>query len=68
MAPGVHALSILAGNGAGTFQPRLDYLTRAMPSSLATADFNRDGLLDFALTNLGFGAGNAGVLLARCIR
>lgn len=62
------ALSLLAGNGDGTFQRPVDYLVRGMPSSLATADFNRDGLPDFALTNSASSLNKVGVVLARCIR
>ena len=61
-------VSILAGDGDATFQPRLDYQTRAAPSSLTADEFNRDGRLDFAMTLSGSRAGWVGVLLARCIR
>src|SRR5262249_8924038 len=39
-------VSVLWGNGDGTFQPRADYAGGGF--SLALADFNRDGALDIA--------------------
>jgi len=44
-------ISILLGNGDGTFQPRVDYDTGAYPSSVTTGDFNGDGKLDLATAN-----------------
>jgi hypothetical protein len=42
-------ISVLLGNGDGTFQTRADYLD--MPAfALVTGDWNRDGQLDFAVT------------------
>jgi len=44
-------LSILTGNGDGTFSPRISYGTGSGDStSLAVADFNGDGRLDLAIT------------------
>jgi hypothetical protein len=43
-----NAVSILLGNGDGTFQPRLDYPAGIYPTALALADFNGDGRLDLA--------------------
>jgi hypothetical protein len=47
----VKTVSILLGNGDGTFGPHIDYATGTQPSSLATGDFNGDGKLDLAIAN-----------------
>ena len=40
-------ISILMGNGDGTFQPPIDYPIDQMPSAIvAEGDFNGDGRLD----------------------
>ncbi len=44
-------VSILLGNGDGSFQPHLDYATGKNPSALAAADFNADGKLDLAIVD-----------------
>ncbi len=46
-----NGVSILLGNGDGTFQPHVDYPAGIYPNSVITADFNRDGKLDLAITN-----------------
>jgi hypothetical protein len=58
-------VSILLGNGDGTFQTPKAYSTLANPSSVVIADFNGDGKLDLALTStpLGSSAGNLVSLL-----
>src|SRR5580704_12068064 len=38
-----HTVSILLGNGDGTFQPHIDYATGLQPSAVAAGDFNGDG-------------------------
>jgi FG-GAP-like repeat/Abnormal spindle-like microcephaly-assoc'd, ASPM-SPD-2-Hydin/FG-GAP repeat len=45
--PGV--VSVLPGNGDGTFQPHTDYATLACPVALALGDFNGDGAPDLAV-------------------
>jgi hypothetical protein len=45
-------VSILLGNGEGTFQPHVDYPVGS-PAGVAVADFNDDGKLDLAVANLG---------------
>jgi hypothetical protein len=45
-------LSILLGNGDGTFQTHVDYLTGSGPNGVVTADFNGDGKLDLAVSNV----------------
>jgi hypothetical protein len=45
-------VSILLGNGDGTFQPPVTYATGDSPAALAVADFNGDGVPDLAVPNL----------------
>ena len=56
-------VSILLGNGDGSFQPHLDYATGNEPSALAAADFNNDGNLDVAIVNVE--DGSVSVLLGK---
>jgi len=44
-------VSVLLGNGDGTFLPRVDYAVGLGPSSVAVGDFNRDGRADLVTTN-----------------
>ena len=44
-------VSILLGNGDGTFQPAAQYLVGDEPYSIVAADFNHDGNLDLAVAN-----------------
>ena len=46
-------VSILLGNGDGTFRAKTDLPTGSGPRSVAIADFNRDGILDLAVANVG---------------
>jgi len=54
-------VSILLGNGNGTFQPDVNYSVGSSPSSVAVGDFNRDGKLDLAVANNG--SSNVSILL-----
>src|SRR5581483_10570988 len=45
------AVSVLLGNGDGTFQPYQDYAVGFNPQSVAAGDFNGDGKLDLATAN-----------------
>ena len=56
-------VSVLLGNGDGTFQPQVLYAVGATPSAIAAGDFNGDGLLDLAVVNSGANSDNVSVLL-----
>jgi hypothetical protein len=51
-------VSVLLGNGDGTFQPQVAYAVGsgelAEPSAIVAGDFNGDGRLDIAVVNSGF--------------
>ena len=44
-------MSILLGNGNGTFQPAVNYAVGDIPALVAVGDFNGDGKLDLAVAN-----------------
>ena len=58
---GSNTVSVLLGNGEGTFQPAVDYAVGTSPYSVAVGDFNGDGKLDLAVAD--GGNDNVGVLL-----
>ena len=47
-----NSVSILIGNGDGSFQKHLDFNTGSFPDSVAVRDFNKDGKLDLAVANV----------------
>ena len=61
-AAGVPGVSILMGNGDGTFQAPIFYpIAETYPASIVKGDFTGDGVLDLAVANLG--SGNVSILL-----
>jgi hypothetical protein len=58
---GVNSVSVLLGNGDGTFQDHVDYATGTGPNGIAAADFNGDGHLDLAVAN--YNTNNVSILL-----
>lgn len=51
-------LTVLLGNGDGTFTPAPNAQVGVGPESILLADFNGDGKLDLAVSNIGTGLGN----------
>jgi len=48
---GPGTVSILLGNGNGTFQPEVEFPAGSGAGAIVSADFNGDGKLDLAITN-----------------
>ena len=62
---GTPSVSVLLGNGDGTFQPAANYAAGIRPESVAVGDFRDNGILDLAVANANRGAtsGYVSVLL-----
>ena len=64
---GTGSVSVLLGNGDGTFQTAQNFADSGTPGSIAIGDFNHDGKLDLAAANAydgkTGGAGDVSVLL-----
>ncbi len=56
--PGANTVSVLLGNGDGTFGLKTDFGTGYNPYSVAIADLNSDGRPDVVTANSGFSTGN----------
>src|SRR5207253_6356815 len=54
-------VSVLLGNGNGTFQAAVNYGVGTLPYSVSVGDFNGDGKPDLAVAN--YGSNNLSVLL-----
>jgi hypothetical protein len=49
--PAGMGMSVLMGNGDGSFQPVVDHPSSVSPGPLAISDFDGDGILDVAITH-----------------
>ncbi|HKB39524.1 MAG TPA: FG-GAP-like repeat-containing protein [Gemmataceae bacterium] len=59
-----NAVSVLLGNGDGTFQSAQTFAVSPWPESVAVGDFNEDGKLDLATANYDYyGDNDVGILL-----
>src|SRR5207244_1578193 len=57
------SVSVLLGNGDGTFASKADFGTGINPTSVAIADLNADGRPDLAVANATAPSGSVSVLL-----
>src|SRR5690349_14760240 len=64
-ATGDGSVSVLLGNGNGSFQPARTAATGSYPFSLASGDFNSDGKSDLATANWGGGDNDVSILLGK---
>src|SRR5215216_6103436 len=47
---GANVVSVMVGNGNGTFGAKTDFLVAAAPQAVAAGDFNSDGKVDLVAT------------------
>ena len=58
-------VSVLLGNGDGTFQPPMTFTTGGAPQSLAVGDFNGDGKADLVVVSFVNGAPNLSIFISK---
>ncbi len=61
-----NTVSVLLGNGDGTFQPQATYAVGTWPGAIVAGDFTGNGRTDLAVANqnnMGYGPGTVSVLL-----
>ncbi len=46
-------ISVMLGNGDGTFQPAVNYASGSTTTAIVSADFDGDGIIDLAVSNAG---------------
>ncbi|EEM08340.1 hypothetical protein bmyco0003_49360 [Bacillus pseudomycoides] len=61
---GTNNVSVLLGNGDGTFQSAVNFEVGQSPEVIIAADFNNDGAIDIAVPN--YDSNNVSVLLNNC--
>ena len=65
-APPPGTISVLLGNGDGTFQPQTSYPAGTTPAAVSVGDFNNDGILDVAVANTATpGTGTISIFLGK---
>jgi len=60
---GPGSVSILIGNGNGTFQPAVSYAVHNQPTQIVAGDFNGDGIMDLAVADAAPTANDVSILL-----